>query len=361
MVKAESSLENPIVLGIESSCDETGMALVQNGRILAESLASSMDEHKRFGGVIPEIASRAHVESLDSVYAELLEKIRVVKPEFKIEDISAIGVTGHPGLIGCLTVGASFAKGLALSLNKPIYDVDHIKAHILAAGLNPDLDKGLPDRFLGLIVSGGHSSLFLVENNLTSIVDGDKNGPKFTELGGTLDDAAGEAFDKVGRLLGLEYPAGPVIDKLAQEGTPCVDFPRPLTDPKFMDQHKYDFSFSGLKTAAVRFLQSKEATNISKQDFCASFAEAVADVLTIKTIWAAKEYHIDTIVIGGGFSANSQLRGRLKMVANSHKINLIAPPIRFCTDNGAMIANLTEKLYLSEVEENKLDFTVKSF
>lgn len=316
-----------LVLGIETSCDETGAALVQNGKLVAESLASSMTEHIRFGGVIPEIASRSHLESIPAVISELIEK---TGDKEILQKVDAIGVTAGPGLVGCLSVGLNYAKGLAVGLNKPLYAVNHVCAHILAAGL----EKELPKKFLALIVSGGHTSLVLVD------------GLEFKEIGRTIDDAAGECFDKVGRMLGLNYPAGKEIDDLAKKGDfSRYEFPLPLTAAKFDDVHFYDFSFSGLKTAARRILESRGRDSDFKiEDFCASLAQTVAKLLTLKTLRAVKKYEVETVVIGGGFSANSQLRKVLQKELKKESVELIVPSLKYCTDNGSMIAVLTEKL-----------------
>jgi N6-L-threonylcarbamoyladenine synthase len=338
------SISSPIVLGIESSCDETGVGIVQRGRIIGKALASSMGEHKVFGGVIPELASRMHLEAIDHVMSEALDDAEVT-----LDQVDAISVAAAPGLVGCLSTGVMYAKGLSIGLDKPIYGVNHVLGHIMSATLEEDV----PRRFMSLIVSGGHSSLVLVD------------GLEFTPLGGTIDDAAGEAFDKVGRLLGLGYPAGPEIDKLARLGvSSALDFPRPLLGKQFDDTHKYDFSFSGLKTAAVRELERQHRLpsegRVSMPDFCASFAHAVVDVLTLKTIRAVQEFEVDTVVIGGGFSANSQLRDLLGVECERVGAKLIAPPIALCTDNGEMIANLGEKLHLSGARSNSHRFSVSS-
>lgn len=341
-----------IYLGIESSCDETGVAFIQDGQIIASALSSSMEDHQKFGGVIPEIAARKHLEVIDNVMHEAYQQVRSKYPNFKISDISALGVSSAPGLTGALATGVAYAKGLSISLNKPIYGVNHVLAHIMAFGINQKQDN-LPKKFLSLIVSGGHTSLVLVDNF------------KFKELGGTLDDAAGEAFDKVGRLLGLKYPAGPEIDKLAKSGDETkIKFPLPLTAKKFENNHKYDFSFSGLKTAAVRELEQIQKTdnsqNVTLEDFCASFADATAAVLTLKTLLAADEYKCETIVIGGGFSANSQLRKKLGDECQKRGFEFIAPSLKYCTDNGEMIGNLTYLLHQNNATPNQLSFGVHS-
>jgi N6-L-threonylcarbamoyladenine synthase len=333
-----------VVLGIESSCDETGAAVVSGGKVLGSSLSTSLDQHIVFGGVIPEIASRMHLEFIDTVVDTALEESGL-----QLQDLTAVAVTAAPGLTGCLTVGCAYAKGLSLGLKLPIYGVNHVLGHIYAASL----ELAVPQQFLGLIASGGHTSLVLVD------------GLNFTPLGGTIDDAAGEAFDKVGRLLGLDYPAGPKVDQLASRGNPqALKFPHPLLDAKFDDKHKYDFSFSGLKTAAVRELERQkalpESERVSMEDFCASFAEAVAYVLTKKTARAVEEFKVNTVLIGGGFSANSQLRAKLGEHCAKNGITLIVPPLKLCTDNGEMIANLGEKLICAGAQPTALDFSVRS-
>ena len=285
-----------LVLGIETSCDETGVALVRvtedGPQLLVDAVASSVDEHARFGGIIPEVASRAHLEAMVPTLDRALEQADV-----DLGQVSAIAVTAGPGLVGPLTVGAAAAKALAVGLGKPLYGVNHVIGH---AAVDELVHGAFPERFLALVVSGGHSSLLLVRDIATDVV----------ELGQTLDDAAGEAFDKVGRLLGLPYPGGPHIDRLAREGTASIRFPRGLTAAKDQAAHAYDFSFSGLKTAVARWVEARQdaGEEIPLPDVAASFAEAVADVLTAKTIAACERHDVDTLVIGGGFSANSQLR-----------------------------------------------------
>lgn len=315
----------PLVLGIESTCDETGVALVRGGDLLADVVASSMDEHARFGGIVPEVASRAHLEAIIPTIEAAL-----AKAGHTLADIDAIAVASGPGLVGSLTVGVSAAKALALGLGKPLYGVNHVIGHVAVDEL---VHGPFPDRMMALVVSGGHTSLLLVNDIATDVV----------ELGHTLDDAAGEAFDKVGRLLGLPYPGGPHVDRLAREGDPtAIAFPRALTKPKDMAKHAFDFSFSGLKTAVARWVEACEASGdeVPTADVAASFAAAVADVLVTKTIQACHEHGVTTLVIGGGFSANSQLRDEAARLCAEAGIELRIPPIRFCTDNGAMIAAL---------------------
>ncbi|PFG33972.1 tRNA (adenosine(37)-N6)-threonylcarbamoyltransferase complex transferase subunit TsaD [Sanguibacter antarcticus] len=335
----------PLVLGIESSCDETGVALVRGNELLADEVASSVDEHARFGGIIPEIASRAHLEAMVPTIERALASAGA-----SLGDIDAVAVTAGPGLVGPLTVGAAAAKALALALGRPLYGVNHVVGH---AAVDQLVHGEFPERFMALVVSGGHSSLLLVDDIATAV----------DELGSTLDDAAGEAFDKVGRLLGLPYPGGPHIDRLAREGDPtAIRFPRGLTAAKDQAAHMYDFSFSGLKTAVARWVEARtdNGEDIPVADVSASFAAAVADVLTAKTIAACQRHDIDTLVIGGGFSANSQLREMAAARCAEAGISLRIPPIRFCTDNGAMIAALGSAVVRAGVEPSQLDIPVDS-
>ncbi|GAA2525972.1 tRNA (adenosine(37)-N6)-threonylcarbamoyltransferase complex transferase subunit TsaD [Rarobacter incanus] len=338
-------MSEPLVLGIESSCDETGVALVRGNDLLVDSVASSVEEHARFGGIIPEIASRAHLEAMVPTLSRALQIADV-----DLGSIDAIAVTAGPGLVGPLTVGVSAAKALALATGKPLYGVNHVIGH---AAVDQLVHGEFPERFLALVVSGGHSSMLLVDDIATGV----------RELGSTLDDAAGEAFDKVGRLLGLPYPGGPHIDRLAREGDPAaIRFPRGLTSAKDQAAHAYDFSFSGLKTAVARWVEAREAVGqeLPLADISASFAAAVADVLTAKTIAACERHGLDTVVIGGGFSANSQLRDMAALRCAEAGITLRVPPIRYCTDNGAMIAALGASMIRAGVAPSRLDFGVDS-
>jgi N6-L-threonylcarbamoyladenine synthase len=335
----------PLVLGIETSCDETGVALVRGGELLVDAVASSMDEHARFGGIIPEVASRAHLEAMVPTIRRALGTADV-----DLSQVDAIAVTAGPGLVGPLTIGSSAAKALALALGKPLYGVNHVIGH---AAVDALVDGPFPDRFMALVVSGGHSSLLLVDDIATRV----------TELGSTLDDAAGEAFDKVGRLLGLPYPGGPHIDRLAREGNPrAIRFPRGLTAAKDQEKHAYDFSFSGLKTAVARWVETRRdaGEEIPLNDVAASFADAVADVLTAKTIAACHRHGVDTLVVGGGFSANSQLREMARERCAEAGITVRIPPIRYCTDNGAMIAALGSAVVAAGVRPSRLDIGVDS-
>ena len=318
-------VSEPLILGIESTCDETGAALVRGRELLGDAVATSMDAYARFGGIIPEIASRAHLESFIPVLDAALERAGV-----GLGDVDAVAVSAGPGLIGSLTVGVSAAKALAACLGAPIYGVNHVIGHLAVDEL---VDGPLPERFIGLVVSGGHSSIVSVGDIAADVV----------ELGATLDDAAGEAFDKVGRLLGLPYPGGPHVDRLSQAGDRgAIRFPRGLAAGKDRDRHRYDFSFSGLKTAVARYVESLEEAGrqVPRADVCAAFSEAVNDSLTAKAVRACLDTGCDTLVIGGGFSANSRLRCLAAERCDAAGLRLRVPPLRYCTDNGAQIAAL---------------------
>ncbi|MFV0633597.1 tRNA (adenosine(37)-N6)-threonylcarbamoyltransferase complex transferase subunit TsaD [Demequina sp.] len=336
---------NPLVLGIESTCDETGVALVQGTELLVDVTASSMDEHARFGGIVPEVASRAHLEAFLPTLEEALTRAGRT-----LSDVDAVAVAAGPGLVGSLTVGNAAAKALALAIDRPLYGVNHVVGH---AAVDELVHGEFPDRTMALVVSGGHTSLLLIDDVATDV----------RELGHTLDDAAGEAFDKVGRLLGLPYPGGPHIDRLAREGDPtAIPFPRALTAPKFQANHAYDFSFSGLKTAVARWVERERdaGREIPLADVAASFADAVADVLVMKTLNACREHGVDTLVIGGGFSANSQLREMAVARGEAAGIDVRIPPIRYCTDNGAMIAALGSAVARRELPASALTYGVDS-
>lgn len=315
--------DEPLVLGIETSCDETGIALVRGRTLLADAVASSVDEQARFGGVVPEVASRAHLEAFDATLDEAVATAGV-----SLRDIDAIAVTSGPGLVGALLVGVSAAEGLAIALDRPIYGVNHLAAHVAVDRL---VHGDIPEPAVALLVSGGHSSLLRVDDVTLEV----------TPLGATLDDAAGEAFDKVARLLGLPFPGGPHIDRAARQGDPTyIDFPRGLTSPRDDAEHRLDFSFSGLKTAVVRWLRAHEATGerIPTADVAAAFQEAVVDVLVTKALRACGDTGIETLVVGGGVAANSRLRAVLDDRAAHLDVRI--PPPRLCTDNGAMVAAL---------------------
>ena len=330
-----------LVLGIETSCDETAVGIVSGRKLLANIISSSVDEHARFGGVVPEIASRAHLEAMQSVISRALAEAKV-----SIKDIDAFAVTAGPGLIGALLVGTSSAAGLALALNKPLYGVNHLSAHIAVDSLNSDHKL---DPAIALLVSGGHSSILQV-NDLTSDVK---------TLGSTIDDAAGEAFDKIARILELGFPGGPAIDEDAKSGDPtAIDFPRGLTLARDLIDHKYDFSFSGLKTAVSRYL-AKSPDHI-RADVSASFQEAVVDVLLIKAIGAAKDSGIETLIIAGGVAANSRLRSLAKERTEKAGINLRIPPMDLCTDNGAMVAAIGSLAVAKGLAPSKVGFEANS-
>ncbi|MGP5071960.1 MULTISPECIES: tRNA (adenosine(37)-N6)-threonylcarbamoyltransferase complex transferase subunit TsaD [Micrococcaceae] len=341
----------PLVLGIESSCDETGIGIVRGAELLANTVSSSMDEHVRFGGVIPEIASRAHLEAFVPTLEEALSTAGV-----RLADVDALAVTSGPGLSGALMVGVAAAKALALASGKPLYAINHLVAHV-GVGV---LDGGaLPDRLGALLVSGGHTEILRV-NSLASDVE---------LLGATIDDAAGEAYDKVARLLGLGYPGGPVIDTIAREGDPkAIRFPRGLSLPKFTGtaespgKHRYDFSFSGLKTAVARCVEQYRARGVELPvaDIAASFQEAVVDVVTKKAIMACTEHGLDNLLLGGGVAANSRLRELLAARCTSAGITLRVPRIGLCTDNGAMVAALASQLVMEGVEPTGLEFSADS-
>jgi N6-L-threonylcarbamoyladenine synthase len=315
--------DQPLVLGIETSCDETGIALVRGSTLLADAVASSMDEQARFGGVVPEVASRAHVEAFEATLARATRESGV-----SLRDIDAVAVTSGPGLVGALLVGVSAAEGLALALDRPLYGVNHLAAHVAVDRL---VHGDIPEPAIALLVSGGHTSLLRVDDVTCDV----------TPLGVTLDDAAGEAFDKVARLLGLPFPGGPHIDLAARDGDPSsIDFPRGLTSPRDAAEHRLDFSFSGLKTAVVRWIQAREASGapVAMHDVAAAFQEAVVDVLVSKALLACEDTGIETLIVGGGVAANSRLRRVLADRAVGLDVRI--PPPGLCTDNGAMVAAL---------------------
>jgi N6-L-threonylcarbamoyladenine synthase len=335
----------PIVLGIESSCDETGVGIVRGNTLLANVISSSMDEHARFGGVVPEIAARAHLEALQPT---LREALRVAN--LSLQDIDAIAVTNGPGLGGALMVGIGAAKALAVSLDKPIYAVNHLVGHV---GVDI-LERGkLETPTIALLVSGGHTSLLLVRDLLNDV----------ELLGETIDDAAGEAFDKVARVLGLKYPGGPEIDRAAANGDPkAIRFPRGLTQPKDMQEHRYDFSFSGLKTAVARWVEVAEAKGepFSVADVAASFREAVVDVLVSKAVNACVAHNVPRLLLGGGVVANARLREVAAQRCAEHGIELRIPAFSLCTDNGAMIAALGAQLIMDGRQPSSLNFGSES-
>ena len=314
-------MSEPLVLGIETSCDETAIGIVRGRTLLANEIASSVDEHARFGGVVPEIASRAHLEAI------LPSIERAVKDaKISLKDLDAIAVTAGPGLVGALLVGTASASGLAEGLGVPLYGVNHLAAHVSVDYLTHDLPT---DPTIALLVSGGHSSLLQVDDITGSI----------TKLGATMDDAAGEAFDKIARILDLGFPGGPAIDREARNGNPlAIDFPRGLTTSQDWQTRPFDFSFSGLKTAVARYLEA--TPDYAKADVAASFQEAIVDVLLLKALAACKQSGIQSLVIAGGVAANSRLRAVALERCEKAGIQLRVPSPGLCTDNGAMVAAL---------------------
>jgi N6-L-threonylcarbamoyladenine synthase len=335
----------PLVLGIETSCDETGVGIVRGTELLANAIASSMEEHARYGGVVPEVAARAHLEALGPTIRAALDEASV-----DLTDLDAVAVTNGPGLAGALMVGVGAAKALALSLEKPVYAVNHLVGHVGADLIG---DRPLETPSVALLVSGGHTSLLLVRD-LDSDVE---------LLGETIDDAAGEAFDKVARLLGLPYPGGPEIDRAAVGGDPdAIRFPRGLTRPKDLERHRYDFSFSGLKTAVARWVEQREAAGepVPLADVAASFREAVVDVLVSKAIAACTDLGVPRLLLGGGVVANRRLREVAEQRADAAGVALRIPPLSLCTDNGAMIAALGARLIMAGHAPSTLDFGADS-
>jgi N6-L-threonylcarbamoyladenine synthase len=317
--------EEPLVLGIETSCDETGIGIVRGTTLLADEVASSVAEHARFGGVVPEVASRAHLEAMLPAMKRALDTAGV-----RLSDVDAIAVTAGPGLAGALLVGVAAAKGYAVAAEKPLYGVNHLAAHVAVDTLE---HGALPAPAIALLVSGGHSSLLMVHDLAHTV----------TPLGASIDDAAGEAYDKVARLLGLPFPGGPPIDRAARSGDPAaIAFPRGLTAPRDRTTHRFDFSFSGLKTAVARWVEARQRSGetVPVNDVAASFQEAVCDVLTAKAVEACLEHGVDTLVIGGGVAANSRLRALAEERCSAEGITLRVPRPKLCTDNGAMVAAL---------------------
>ena len=311
----------PLVLGIETSCDETAIGIVKGRTLLANEIASSVQEHARFGGVVPEIASRAHLEAMIPALDRALKTAKV-----SLKDIDAIAVTAGPGLVGPLLVGTSTAAAIALALDKPLFGVNHLAAHISVDYLTHDNPL---DPTIALLVSGGHSSILQI-NDITSSV---------TSLGSTMDDAAGEAFDKIARVMGLGFPGGPAVDLEAKSGDAnAINFPRGLTQAEDWRTRPYDFSFSGLKTAVARYLES--TPQYKRADVAASFQEAIVDVLVQKSLAACAATGIESLVIAGGVAANSRLRELAEQRCEKAGVKLRIPSPLLCTDNGAMVAAL---------------------
>ncbi len=328
------------MLGIETSCDETGVGVVSGHTLLADAIASSVEEHARFGGVVPEVASRAHLEAMTPTVDRALAEAGVT-----LDDVDAIAVTAGPGLAGALLVGVAAAKAYSLALGKPLYGVNHLAAHVAV----DQLEHGaLPKPCVALLVSGGHSSLLLVPDVATDV----------RPLGATVDDAAGEAFDKVARVLDLGFPGGPPIDRAARSGDPAaIFFPR----GKY-DDGTYDFSFSGLKTAVARWVESHERAGepVPVADVAAAFQEAVVDVLTKKAIAACKDNDVAHLLVGGGVAANSRLRALAQSRCEAAGIELRVPRPKLCTDNGAMVAALGAELLAAGLPPSALDLPADS-
>ncbi len=365
----------PLVLGIESSCDETGVGIVRGTTLLTNTVSSSMDEHVRFGGVIPEIASRAHLDAFVPTLRQALADAGVT-----LDEVDAIAVTSGPGLAGALMVGVCAAKALAVATGKPLYAINHLVAHVGVGLLDGEKRQGgetpdggspapvpedvpgaprLPENLGALLVSGGHTEILKI-NSITDDVQ---------LLGSTIDDAAGEAYDKVARILGLGYPGGPAIDKLARTGNPkVIRFPRGLSQPKYMGTaeepgpHRYDWSFSGLKTAVARCVEQFEARGeeVPVADIAAAFQEAVVDVITSKAVLACREHGIRDVLLGGGVAANSRLRELTGQRCASAGITLHVPPLGLCTDNGAMVAALGAQLVMAGIGPSGIRFAPDS-
>ena len=334
-------MSQPLVLGIETSCDETAIGIVRGRTLLANEIASSVQEHARFGGVVPEIASRAHVEAMIPALDRALKTAKV-----SLNDIDAIAVTAGPGLVGALLVGTSTAAAIALALDKPLYGVNHLAAHISVDYLTHD--KPL-DPTIALLVSGGHSSILQI-NDITSSV---------TSLGSTMDDAAGEAFDKIARVMGLGFPGGPAVDLEAKNGNrDAINFPRGLTQAEDWRTRPYDFSFSGLKTAVARYLES--TPGYKRGDVAASFQEAIVDVLIQKSLAACKATGIESMVIAGGVAANSRLRELAQQRCQVAGIELRIPSPLLCTDNGAMVAALGSLMSSAGRAASAIDLSASS-
>lgn len=307
-------MKDVYILAIESSCDETSMSIIKNGNEeIATVVLSQIDIHKNYGGVVPEIASRNHIENITIVLEELLQKSKM-----NINDIDAIGVTYGPGLVGSLLIGVQAAKTIALVTKKPLIPVHHIAGHIYAN----NLEKRLIFPLIALVVSGGHTELIYM--------DGDYS---FERIGGALDDAIGECYDKVAKVIGLSYPGGPKVDALAHRGIPSYDLPLPLNDKS------YNFSFSGIKSAVINLVhnENQRGNTINKENLCATFQNNVLEVLVKKTMRALKEYNTNNLIVAGGVSANKGLRERLEQECKENNINLSFPRISYCTDNAAMI------------------------
>ena len=329
---------NITILAVETSCDETAASVIRNGHeILSNVVVSQIDSHKRFGGVVPEVASRHHVEAITYVIDQALKEA-----ELKPSELTAVAVTEGPGLIGALLIGINTAKTFAFVHDLPLIPVHHIAGHIYAA----QLEKPLEFPLISLVISGGHTELIYMKDHMS-----------FEIIGETRDDAVGEAFDKVARVIDLPYPGGPHIDKLAQTGQDTFNFPRGL-----MKEKTFDFSFSGLKSAVINKLHNyrQKGEEINKNDVAASFQASVTDVLTAKTLQALKQYDVNHLIIAGGVAGNSEIRRRFKILCEEENINLQIPELKFCTDNAAMIGaaayHLYKKNHLADLKLNGRNF-----
>ena len=308
-------MKDTYILGIESSCDETSASIVKNGRVdISTVISSQIDVHKNYGGVVPEIASRHHVKNITIVIEECLTKANMT-----MDDIDAIAITYGPGLIGSLLVGLEAAKTLAFVYNKPLIPVHHIAGHIYANSLEKEMSFPL----IALVVSGGHTELILMEDHY-----------KFEKLGGTLDDAIGECYDKVARVISVPYPGGPTIDKWAHEGEDTYKLPLPLND------NSYDFSFSGLKSAVINLVHNEEqrGNEINKEDLACSFQDSVVEELSSKTVRAVKKYKANNLILAGGVAANKGIREKLTTLSLENGFTFSYPSMKYCTDNATMIA-----------------------
>lgn len=328
-------MKDVVCLAIETSCDETSMSIIKNGsEEISTVVFTQIDIHKKFGGVVPEIASRSHIESITIVLDELFEKSKMT-----IDDIDIIGVTYGPGLIGSLLIGLQAAKTIAMITGKPLIPVHHIAGHIYANNLENRLQFPL----IALVVSGGHTELIYMKEDYS-----------FERIGGTLDDAVGEAYDKVAKILGLDYPGGPLVDALSIKGKDTYDLPYPL------DDKSYNFSFSGIKSAVVNIVHNEKQRNkeIRVEDMCTSFQNRVVEVITKKTMRALKEYKVKNLIIAGGVAANNGLRNKFATLCKEEKINLSIPKIKYCTDNAAMIGAAAYYAYkkgiVSDLELNAM-------
>ena len=328
-------MKDVYILAIESSCDETSVSIIKNGSIeIATVVLSQIDIHKKFGGVVPEIASRNHVENITIVIDECLNKSKM-----KIEDMDAIAVTYGPGLAGSLLVGVEAAKTLAMIYNKPLIAVHHIAGHIYANRFESELKFPL----ICLVISGGHTEIVYMKEDYS-----------FEKIGGTLDDSVGECYDKVARVIGVPYPGGPIIDKYANMGNHSYKLPIPMNDDS------YNFSFSGIKSAVINLAHNEKqrGNEINMYDLSTSFQDVVVDVLTKKTMKAVKEYKVKQLLVAGGVSANSGIRNKLKELCENENIELVVPKLEYCTDNAAMIGAAAYQMYINKRFSN-LDLKIK--